>query len=131
MTGLVWFVQIVHYPLFPWVGGKSFADYEAEHTRRTTLVVGPVMLAELASALALLAFQPPGVPAWALWLGMLLLLVCWLVTFFVSVPCHGNLARGFDPQAARKLVRTNWFRTAAWTIRAFLATAMVFYWPSR
>ena len=44
MVGLIWFVQIVHYPLMAQVGRDSFAHYEASHTARTTWVVAPLML---------------------------------------------------------------------------------------
>ena len=55
LVGLIWFVQVVHYPLFAKVGSSSFADYEQSHQRRTTLVVAPLMLVEAATAIALLA----------------------------------------------------------------------------
>ncbi len=31
MTGLIWFVQVVHYPLFDLVGRAQFVGYEAAH----------------------------------------------------------------------------------------------------
>jgi hypothetical protein len=128
MTGLIWFVQVVHYPLFVWVGGGSFAVYESQHTRRTTFVVGPVMLIELGSALCLLGFQPPGSPHWAVWGGVVLLAVIWLTTFFVSVPCHRRLSKGLDAGVVRRLVRSNWVRTSAWSLRAVLALVIAFAW---
>ena len=39
----------------------------------------------------------------------------------VQVPLHRRLQGGFDAAAHRRLVRTNWLRTAAWTLRAALA----------
>jgi hypothetical protein len=36
MTGLVWFVQIVHYPLFKDVGQDKFKHYEAQHSNLTS-----------------------------------------------------------------------------------------------
>lgn len=54
MTGLIWFVQVVHYPLFGSAGRDIFAGYERAHQRRTGWVVGPPMLVELATALAML-----------------------------------------------------------------------------
>jgi hypothetical protein len=42
-------------------------------------------------------------------------------TFAVQVPLHARLAAGFDPQAHRRLVLTNWWRTAAWSLRSLLA----------
>jgi len=123
MTGLVWFVQVVHYPLFARVGREGFPGYERQHSARTTWVVAPVMLIELAAAMALLA--APGVPRWMSGTGAGLLAVVWLSTFFLQVPRHDELARGFDPAAHARLVRTNWIRTAAWTARGVLSLAMV------
>lgn len=41
MVGVIWFVQIVHYPLCSRVGGAAFAGYERDHVRRTGRVGGP------------------------------------------------------------------------------------------
>ena len=45
MVGVIWFVQVVHYPLFSRVGGEGFALYSKAHSRLTTYV-GPPMLVE-------------------------------------------------------------------------------------
>ncbi len=63
MTGLVWFVQLVHYPLFAGVGTQGWTAYAAAHTRRTRWVVGPPMLVEAAASLLLVARRPAEVPA--------------------------------------------------------------------
>lgn len=126
LTGLIWIVQVVHYPLFASVGRDGFATYESAHARLITLVVGPAMLAEAAAALALAFARPPAVPAWAAWTGLVLLAAIWLSTFLVQVPLHGTLAGGFDADAHARLVATNWFRTAAWTARALLAAWLVY-----
>jgi hypothetical protein len=54
MTGLIWFVQVVHYPLFDEVGQAQFTSYEARHTNLTTIVVVVPMFIELISSAALL-----------------------------------------------------------------------------
>lgn len=120
MVGLIWFVQIVHYPLFARVGAGGFATYEAEHSALTTWVVAPFMLAELGSALYLVARPPAGVPVAWLWLGVLLCGVVWAATALLSVPQHSVLAAGFDAGAWRALVLTNWVRTLAWSARGLL-----------
>jgi hypothetical protein len=125
MTGLIWFVQVVHYPLFDGVGREGFAAYEARHSALTTWVVGPPMLVEAGLALWLVASRPVGVPmAWA-WLGLALVGVVWAATGLLSVPQHGVLAAGFDPRAHQLLVATNWVRTLAWTARAVLVALML------
>jgi uncharacterized membrane protein len=125
MVGLIWFVQVVHYPLFAAVGEEGFARYETLHNRLTTWVVGPPMLVELAAALALVFRRPPEVPGWAAWLGLGLVGVIWLSTAFLQVPRHQRLTAGFDAAAHGALVTTNWLRTVAWTLRGGLALWMV------
>lgn len=124
MTGLIWFVQVVHYPLFRRVGAAGFARYAADHSQLTTLVVGPLMLAEAATALALALDPPRLVPAAWAWAGVALVLVVWLATAFLSVPQHGVLALGFETTAHQSLVATNWVRTIGWSLRAVLVLAM-------
>lgn len=124
MTGLIWFVQVVHYPLFRYARGATFADFAAAHQARTTWVVLPLMTLELVSAVALAAVPPPGGRAPAL-VGLALVIVIWLSTAFLQVPDHRRLSRGFDPGAAARLVRTNWIRTCAWTARSILALTLL------
>jgi len=132
MLGLIWFVQIVHYPLFARVGESGFAAYEAAHQRRTTLIVAPLMLTELATA-ATIALAPLVAPQSAIArvphslgvVGLALVLLAWASTALVQVPLHRALGAGFDAPRAARLVRSNWMRTAIWTVRAPIALAML------
>jgi hypothetical protein len=125
MTGLIWFVQVVHYPLFAGVGPREFPAYSLRHQRLTTLVVAPAMLIEAAAASWLTLAPPSGVPAWMPWSALLLLGSIWLSTAVLQMPLHGRLAAGFDAAAIRRLVAGNWIRTAAWSVRSLLAIAML------
>ena len=125
MAGVIWFVQIVHYPLFNAVGEDRFAEYEERHRARTGVILGPLMLAELAAAIILLAMVPAGVPRWMPLVGLVMLALVWLSTFGVQVPLHQKLSRGFDARAHGLLVATNWGRTFLWTARAVLALVML------
>jgi hypothetical protein len=44
MLGVIWFVQVVHYPLFAKVGQEGFTLYSKAHSHLTGYVVGPPML---------------------------------------------------------------------------------------
>lgn len=123
MTGLIWFVQVVHYPLFGAVDPATFPAYHREHMRLTTLVVGPLMLAEAGAAIAIVALRLSS-PRLS-WAGVALLAIVWGATMFLSVPRHDDLAHGFSASAHAALVATNWVRTVAWTARAVLALTMV------
>ncbi len=125
MIGLIWFVQIVHYPLFARVGRDGFADYELSHSQLTSLVVIPAMLVELVTTGLLVLTQPAGMKRWEAIGGAVLLVVVWGSTFFLQVPRHGQLAAGFDEAAHAALVATNWVRTVAWSLRGLLLIRVV------
>ena len=114
LVGLIWTIQMVHYPLFAQVGPEHFVAYHRRHTREITLVVGPLMLAELVTA-ALLVLEGNRDP-WLL-ASLPLLALIWISTGFVQIPLHNTLTTGFDAHAHRRLVTTNWWRTAAWSAR--------------
>jgi hypothetical protein len=125
MCGVIWFVQVVHYPLFTHVGAATSAAYARANQRRTTAVVLPAMLVELACA-GWLAWSPPaGTPPWQPQLGLALLGVIWTSTLLLQVPAHARLSAGPDEAAVGRLVRTNWIRTAAWSTRGVLALGML------
>ena len=124
MVGLIWFVQIVHYPLFGQVGRDAFPAYEAEHMRRTTWVVAVPMLVELLTGILLLWQRPPAVAPWTAWAGVALLAVIWASTIWLQVPCHEALRQGFSESAHAELARTNWVRTIAWSLRGLLVLSM-------
>ena len=121
MVGVIWFVQIVHYPLYSRVGAAGFAEYERRHTRRTGWVVGIPMLAELGASAAL-AWRSGGALASC---GLALLVIIWLCTWLLQVPAHRRLECGFDAATQRRLVRTNWLRTLAWSGRGGIALALL------
>ncbi len=124
LTGLIWVIQVVHYPLMDRVPGDTFVAFHAEHARRISIVVIAPMLIELTAAIALLVIRPPDVPVALLVAGVLLVGVVWLSTFAVQVPLHRRLSEGFDPAAHHALVRGNWIRTVTWTLRSAVAIAI-------
>ena len=125
MAGLIWFVQVVHYPLFANVGSDQFKTYEELHQRLTTWVVGPAMLVELATAVMLLKVMPAEsrTPAW---IGLVLVVLIWFSTALLSVPAHNSLTIGYTKEAYQKLITTNWLRTIAWTARGILVLVMTY-----
>ncbi len=125
MVGIIWFVQVVHYPLFARVDGPGSADYAVENQRRTTWVVGLPMAVEGVTALWLFAAPPDGLGRALPLVGLVLLALVLGSTVLVQVPAHARLADGHDPSVVRRLVTGNWVRTAGWTARGVLVVAML------
>ncbi len=125
MTGVIWFVQVVHYPLFDRVQGDGFSVYAASHGRLTTWVVAPPMLLELLTGALLFWRRPAEIGLLPIGIGFALIIIIWLSTLLLQVPQHTTLGIGFNDAAHRTLVLTNWLRTTAWTLRSLLVLWMV------
>lgn len=124
MVGVIWFVQVVHYPLLAQFGESQSVAVAVEHQRRTGYVVGLPMLVEGVSTLALLASRPVDVSLALPWVGAVLLAVSLGSTLFLSVPLHARMAEAHSPEIGRRLVVTNWPRTVSWTARMFVCVGM-------
>ena len=129
MTGLIWFVQVVHYPLFAHIPAEASPAYAAEHQRRTALVVGLPMAAEGVTVLWLFAAPPDGLDRVLPTIGGLVLAVVLASTVLAQVPRHGRLAAERDAERIGEivagLVRSNRVRTVGWSVRCVLAAVMV------
>jgi len=125
MVGLIWMVQIVHYPLFNDVGQENYVQYQQRHQSNITYIVAPVMLVELATAILLLVYPVAGLNESLVYVGIGLVILVWLSTALIQVPCHGKLVTGFDQTAYNWLVNSNWIRTVAWSGRGVIVTMML------
>jgi hypothetical protein len=126
MCGLIWFVQLVHYPLFGRLPADIAPSYCLENRRVTPRCVLPPMLVEGCAAILLAIAPPPTIGRGPAVFGLLLVAVAWWSTAAVQMPLHAGLGRAVpDPALVPRLVRTNWLRTAVWTARAAVALWML------
>ena len=126
MCGLIWFVQLVHYPLFARTDAAHAADYADENQHRTAPVVIPPMLIEAATAAIIAITPPPAIGRPAALTGLAMVAALWLSTLLVQMPLHARLKHdGHAPKTVASLVQTNWFRTILWSARALLAVWML------
>ncbi len=125
MFGLIWLIQLAHYPLQVYVPAERFVDYQASHMRRVTFIVGPLMMIELVTSVWLVQLPLQGSMLLAAWIGIGLIVVIWLSTAALQIPCHYRLERGRNDVVINRLVLTNWIRTIAWTGRAGISLWML------
>ncbi len=123
LTGVVWVLQVVQFPLMLRAGGLDFPGYVKHQRTRNTLLMAPVMLIEMVTAVWLLF--DPRVPHRDALHAALLLLAIWIVTFASIIPIHSKLTRGYDERLIQTLLRRNWIRTLCWTLRSALLLWMV------
>jgi hypothetical protein len=124
MVGFIWTIQVLTYPMMQAVPADGFVAYELMHRNRVTALLAVLAPTEIIGAAGVAAFVDD-VPLWLSIGAGAVLFAIWLSTLLFYAPLHMRLSTGFDPVLHRRLVRTNWIRTAAWTARGAAAIAMI------
>ena len=125
MTGVIWFVQIVHYPLFIFADKEKFPEFSKTHSNNAGYIVIFPMLTELATSVMLLFFYTSSALYKFYITAFILLLIIWLSTFLIQVPMHRGLASGYNKNRIKLLVKYNWIRTVGWSLRTILLIYLV------
>ena len=125
MTGIIWLVQVIHYPLFKLVGENTFKDYHKTHIKKTSSVIAIPMVLELLTGLYLFIQNNGYRNNFAFLITTSLLVLTWAITFLISVPKHNILSNGQNELALSVLIKTNWIRTIAWTIRSLILFSLL------
>jgi len=116
MTGVIWIIQLVHYPSFRYVDEGHWSQAHQHHVNQISRVVAPMMILEL------------GFRVWWLYQEIsyltisatILLAVIWASTFLIQVPIHDKLESHKSEPLIDRLVKSNWIRTIAWTLSSVL-----------
>ena len=128
MTGVIWVIQLVHYPIFDAVergpDDQLWQHFGNRHRRSVSYVVGPFMLIEGVTGIWLVVDPPGGLSLVLPLIAGALMALAYGTTAFVSVPLHERLNSTFVDDTHRRLVSTNWIRTFAWTARGVVVAVI-------
>ena len=116
LIGVILVTQIVSYPLLLSVRSSEFSSYHKTYTKKISIVVLPLMLAELFITVYILFSNPSTTHIFS----ALILLFIWLSTFFIQVPIHNIISKSKDNRILRKLIASNWLRTLLWVIKLLI-----------
>ncbi|MBC8127351.1 MAG: hypothetical protein H8M99_09455 [Gloeobacteraceae cyanobacterium ES-bin-144] len=122
LVGLIWIIQIVHYPLLKNVGQSEFIAFHERHMALISCVVGPLMLVEISSAGSLLLL---GERSFLFGISLAALALVWASTTLLQIPLHRKLTHGYNAVTIDRLVSTNRWRTLGWTIRGLCLALML------
>ena len=126
MTGIIWFVSLVHYPVLKTLSKRQAVIFEAEHWNRTMRLAVPMLLIELLSAILLVFYRPVGVSVVLPSVGLVLLAAIWISTWSVCVPCHIHLKNQYEQKYMTELLSANRFRAIMWSLRTVIV-ALILY----
>ena len=116
MVGIIWVIQLLHYPTFHFIKESDYVEFQHFHMQRISFIVVPVMIIELLSGFMLVYYFRSNL----LILCLIILLVIWLITFVFFTNLHQILLGGYDKIIVDKLVQFNWSRTVLWSLRLII-----------
>ena len=120
MTGVIWVIQIVHYPSFHFIEKELYTAFQKFHMNKISIIVIPIMLAELITGMML--FLDRGSKSPFLIISFVILVLIWLITGVFFSKAHNELIAGYQELVINQLVAMNWIRTLLWTLRLLLLT---------
>ena len=123
MVGVIWVIQLVHYPSFHFVELKQYTTFQRFHMARISYGVIPAMLNELFT-LILIVFSMDQIDTLVVASAILLIFI-WLMTAVFFSGVHQKLTLGYDQTVVDKLIKLNWGRTLLWTLRLLLMSIYV------
>ena len=124
MTGVIWVIQIVHYPSFHFIEKELYTAFQKFHMNKISIIVIPIMLAELITGMMLFLDKSSKSPF--LIISFVILVLIWLITGVFFSKAHNELMTGYQELVVNQLVVMNWIRTSLWTLRLLLLTYFVY-----
>ncbi len=126
LAGLIWVVQVVIYPNFRNVGRTAtWQDFHAAHTKRIASVVAVPWAVHGITTVMLLVRPPEAASYWLVLVAAAAAAATVVTTVWPVAPLHARLYAQYDDATADRVVRTNWLRTAAWTVSAATGLALL------
>ena len=116
MVGIIWVIQLLHYPTFHFIKQSDYVEFQHFHMQRISFIVVPVMIIEILSGFMLVYYFRSNLFI----LCLTILLVIWLITFVFFTKLHQSLLGGYDKIIVNKLVQINWSRTVLWSLRLII-----------
>ena len=118
MVGIIWVIQLVHYPSFYFIQKDIFVSFQKFHMDKIAIIVAPVMLIELITGI-LLIYMETNIDI-VLSISLFILIAIWVLTAIYFYKAHQNLMSGYNEEIISQLIKLNWIRTILWTFRLIL-----------
>ena len=126
MVGVIWIIQLVHYPTFLFIDKQKYMKFQEFHMSRVSYIVMPTMIAELFSGIYILFYNNVLMVNTFFLLASFYLFLNWVITALVFVKIHNGLLIKYEKNIILLLVKLNWLRTILWSLRLVFLTIIIF-----
>ena len=125
MVGVIWVIQLVHYPSFHFIKPDIYTVFQKFHMEKISMIVMPMMIAELITVLLLLYSEDS--KNILIIISFILLIIIWGITAVFFSGVHNKLMVGYQETIVNNLIVMNWIITLLWTMRLLLLFGFLIY----
>lgn len=130
MTGIVWFIQFVQYPLLNHISSFDFSCYFKKYITRLAWIMYPVMIIEICFALWLAFLPVQSKLQLPILITYILLALACLNTFLIQAPLNHKLQLAFNKAVFSKILFYNRIRFFSWAIRTMILCWIILFLQS-
>ena len=120
VTAIFWFMQIVHYPLLPYVDADKWAEFSEKRRMFTITVIYPLMAFETLTGVTLILMASQSKTYGLLAASIIILIALLVYTVTYLNPQFKRINAPNDETNQQRFLKLHWVRTIGWTIRLLL-----------
>ncbi len=121
MVGVIWVMQLLHYPALLYVKNETFRQFQNFHMTKISIIVVPIMLIELVSGFIIYL---QGERSFEFLASFVLMIILWIMTGLIFTKFHSKLRKSKDIRIINKMIFLNWYRTLFWSMRLIIIFLM-------
>jgi hypothetical protein len=126
IAGIMWFVQLVHYPLFNAIPARNLINYGYYHTRKISGIIKPLFIVDFTTLLLLLILLGSNLSTNLMMVNIVIFIITVILTQIVFIPIHQKLSKSPNSQTISQLIRLNWIRTLIWSLKVVFMLIIIY-----
>jgi len=117
IAGILWFVQLVHYPLFNEIPAKNMVNYGYYHMQKISGIINLLFIVDFITIVFLLLLVNSDLSATLMVINISIFLFIVFLTRITFLPIHQQLSKNPNSTLIAKLINLNWIRTLVWSLK--------------
>jgi len=117
IAGVLWFVQLVHYPLFNEIPAKNMVNYGYYHIQKISGIINLLFIVDFTTIVFLLLLVNSDLSATLMIINIAIFGFIVILTRITFLPIHQKLSKNPNSFLISKLINLNWIRTLVWSLK--------------
>lgn len=126
IAGILWFVQLVHYPLFNEMPAKNMVNYGYYHMQKISGIINLLFIIDFITIVFLLLLVNSDLSATLMLINISIFLFIVILTRITFLPIYQQISKNPNSILITKLINLNWIRTLVWSLKVIFMLIIFF-----